>query len=106
MDHAIYLLRTGIQFADLRQIVRHRFGPLTGKFNIVIRRTPAAKKLCRATFFKVGLQKFTQLTEFPLLLRLQCERFVIKVEAADLDARDFLLGLNGPNDFLKRELSV
>jgi len=41
-----------------------------------------------------------------ILRRLQREHIAIKVDAADLDTRDFLLGPNRPNDFLKGELSV
>jgi hypothetical protein len=35
---------------------------------------------------------------FLLLLRLQLELIVIKVDAADLDARDFILGFNRPKE--------
>ena len=38
------------------------------------------------------MQEFAQLIEFFLLLRLQLELIVIKVDAADLDTRNFLLG--------------
>jgi hypothetical protein len=58
------------------------------------------------TFFKVGLQKFAQLVELFLLWWLQLEHVLTKLDAADLDTRDFLLGSNRPNGFLKGELSV
>jgi hypothetical protein len=38
------------------------------------------------------LGEFAELIEFLLLLRLQLERVVIKVDDADPDARDFRLG--------------
>jgi hypothetical protein len=65
-----------------------------------------SQKLCRAKFFKIGLQEFAQLIELFLLLWLQLELIVIEADATDLYARDFLLGSNRPNGFLKVELSV